>query len=399
MYCEKCGTMNDKNAQYCKRCGAKMKYSNNKNKGIKNLLKYLIILILIIIIIFIIYKIVNLNKSNVWFSDEATTTETAQSTELKKNNDEENDENNGNNNQNKKTETTTKSSYKTTIVDDNYYSNIKIENKEDVEELIEEDSVSQKDNTEEEIKEIEDEIINNYKVKAVNLGEIDLETAKGIEKVVEYIYVNYPTARSYLTNITINNTGISEDYVAAFGPAEFASSPEVGKYAIGNKTIVHLNSKYFLNVNYLESAMESSSNSGHFPKNANKYSSVIHEFGHYMMFLVTMKKYGLNDYTYIDENTMEKASEVLKDWCNNDSAVELLQEAYNNYTQKYNDNLTFDEFRASISGYAMAKDNDGEYIYHETVAEAFHDYYLNGDNAAKASIEIMNVLNKRLEEI
>ena len=44
----------------------------------------------------------------------------------------------------------------------------------------------------------------------------------------------------------------------------------------------------------------------------------------------------------------------------------------------------------------MQTDKSGKPIYHETVAEAFHDYYTNGQNSAKASIEIVQVLMQRV---
>ena len=62
------------------------------------------------------------------------------------------------------------------------------------------------------------------------------------------------------------------------------------------------------------------------------------------------------------------------------------------YDNNYGGNLSYDDFRASISKYAIAKDGTGAYIYDETIAEAFHDYYLNGDNAVLASKLIMEEL-------
>ena len=44
----------------------------------------------------------------------------------------------------------------------------------------------------------------------------------------------------------------------------------------------------------------------------------------------------------------------------------------------------------------MVKNNNGEYIYDETIAEAFHDYYINRDNAKEVSKEIVKVLKKYL---
>jgi hypothetical protein len=74
----------------------------------------------------------------------------------------------------------------------------------------------------------------------------------------------------------------------------------------------------------------------------------------------------------------------------------LLEEAYEEYLKVYGNNLTFLGFRESISKYAVAKDNTGSYIYDETIAEAFHDVYINGNNAKPASRMIMKVLNTKL---
>ena len=75
----------------------------------------------------------------------------------------------------------------------------------------------------------------------------------------------------------------------------------------------------------------------------------------------------------------------------------MIQEAYNNYKKDTNTSLTLDEWRATISSYAVAKDNSGDYIYDETIAEGFHDVYLNGDNAKDASKYVVDVLKKKLE--
>ena len=74
----------------------------------------------------------------------------------------------------------------------------------------------------------------------------------------------------------------------------------------------------------------------------------------------------------------------------------LIEEAYNNFIRDTGSNISFDNFRASISNYAMAKDGNGNYIYDETIAEAFHDFYLNGNNAKEASIYIFNTLKSKI---
>ena len=74
----------------------------------------------------------------------------------------------------------------------------------------------------------------------------------------------------------------------------------------------------------------------------------------------------------------------------------LLEEAFDEYVAKTGSSESFYEFRASISQYAISKDNNGLYIYDETIAEAFHDYYLNGSNAKPASLAIVEVLKSKI---
>ena len=76
----------------------------------------------------------------------------------------------------------------------------------------------------------------------------------------------------------------------------------------------------------------------------------------------------------------------------------MITEAYNNFKKEVGTTLNLDDWRATISSYAVAKDNSGNYIYDETVAEAFHDIYLNGDNAAQASKYVVAVLKEKLKK-
>ena len=77
----------------------------------------------------------------------------------------------------------------------------------------------------------------------------------------------------------------------------------------------------------------------------------------------------------------------------------MLDEAYNNYKKdNKTSTLSFDEWRGQISQYALAKDETGAYIYDETIAEAFHDVYLNGNNAVETSKYIVEVLKKYIEK-
>ena len=59
-----------------------------------------------------------------------------------------------------------------------------------------------------------------------------------------------------------------------------------------------------------------------------------------------------------------------------------------------NKKMDFNTWRRTISSYAVSRDEKGNYIYDETIAEAFHDYYLNGKRAKLASKEIIKVIRK-----
>lgn len=294
---------------------------------------------------------------------------------------------------------TRKGEYDTVIVYDNVYQGVKIKNKSDITNLIVEDSESQKVNCPSEIKSIEDEIIKKYGITAVNLCEMDLNFARELGNVIGKIYQEYPSARGYLSNLTIANSGgeISENTIAAFqGAFPFATSNSSSSYPWAIKTLLILNAKYFLNPDRLQLNANKNAATGWFPKGTTKYSTVAHELGHYLAFIATLKHYGLDSITLIDNKNVDKYYTMIKNHNNSTYAYEILNKAYKKYQQD-NGNLNFDAWRAMISKYAIAKDNSGNYIYHETIAEAFHDVYLNGNLAEVASQYIVQVLKSELE--
>ena len=87
---------------------------------------------------------------------------------------------------------------------------------------------------------------------------------------------------------------------------------------------------------------------------------------------------------------------AMKDFDTGDFSKELAMEAYELCKSENNINLGFDEWRGTISLYAVHKNNNGEYVYDETIAEAFHDVYLNKDNAKMASKYVIKVLKSKL---
>ena len=401
MYCGRCGKPNREGAIYCQHCGAKIIIPKQKEKS--GAAKFVIIGIILILTIILttIGIIAAINSDNVYFSDDDYDRVATRDKKKGFDYDDDDDDNSGvnpsggfSNSGNSGSSGTRKT--KTDIVVDHYYY-VDLPNAT-ADDLIVKDSVEQKGNTADEIKKIENEIINNYKVKAVNLGEMDVDTARGIANAFKYIYDNFPGARNMLSNISIGNMSMSQGEVLAyFQPKEFASAKSSASgYPKSVKTLMCLNSKYFLNPTKLKQCVEDSSKAGHFPKNVSQYAVVVHESGHFLTLVATMKKYGIESVNYLDAGSIQKFTKLLQDWNNCEEPLSILKEAYQNYQNKYHDNISFDEFRASISGYAMQTDSSGKPIYHETVAEAFHDYYTNGQNAAKASIEIVNVLKQRI---
>ena len=99
----------------------------------------------------------------------------------------------------------------------------------------------------------------------------------------------------------------------------------------------------------------------------------------------------------IDNNNIETFYDVYSDFDDGKYSLAMITEAYNNYKNEVGTTLDIDAWRGQISDYAVAKDNNGNYIYDETIAEAFHDVYLNGDNANIVSKYVVNVLKSKLE--
>jgi hypothetical protein len=228
---------------------------------------------------------------------------------------------------------------------------------------------------------------------------MDKEFAEELENVVKVIYNDYPMARGYLTNLSLANATLKEGYIAAFFPSfKFATSKDSSTYPWVMKTQILLNSSYFLNIERIEASVTEGSSSGHFPKNTTKYSPLAHEFGHYLSFIAMINNYDFDSMLLINEDNYNTFYDIVDDFSNGSFSLKMIEESYDNYKLETNTTMTLLEFRESISKYAVAKDNEGNYIYDETIAEAFHDYYLNKENAAPASKAIMKVLRKYLEK-
>lgn len=287
---------------------------------------------------------------------------------------------------------------KTSVVyDHQYFKMFTLYSEQDLNAVIRADSLKQKEGCSAAITNIENQIINNYGVVAVNLCEMDIEFANELKNVVAYVYNNYPTARHYLTNITLANVENTGSFIAAFMPIfTFVTSDTASGYPVGSKSQIILNAKYFLNTAKIENSASYGSQTGYFPPNATRSSTVAHEFGHYLSYVALLNYYNTSKLNYVTTGQAATLYKVYDDFNSGNFSRMLLEEAYDEYIKVYGRNMDFVQFRESISKYAISKDNTGSYIYDETVAEAFHDCYLNGSNAKPASRMIMKVLNTKL---
>ena len=288
----------------------------------------------------------------------------------------------------------TSTSETTAIVYDNQYLKQTVFNTiDDVYNLIDYDSDIQKKNCPAYSKINEDKIIANYRIRAVNFCEIDQDFASELVDVARFYYNKYPSARGYMTNLTIANVEQGVTYMAAFMPLfAVGTSNTTSGYPIAYKTQIILNAKYFVNAAKIENSVANGERTGYFPRGATRSSAVAHEFGHYISYVAMLNYYNTEGFTLTKQSQSERLYKVYNDFNAGDFSYKVIQEAYNNY----HGSKTFDEFRQSISLYAVAKSKSGSYIYDETIAEAFHDYYLNGDNAAEASLLIIKALENYL---
>lgn len=286
---------------------------------------------------------------------------------------------------------------KTSIIDDNYYIQY-VASEEEAYELLEKDSISQKTDNPEGITKIENDIINQLGIDTVNLKEMDEDFAQDLYEALLSLEKEYPSELDELNQLTLVNGPLFNAYMAYYMPANVLAynTRETMPYVFRKK--IALNSKYYLNREYFEKAMKTASSTGHFPDNANTKSLVIHEVGHFLSYKALLKEYNLKDSFYVD--TAKEYSvviDIIKDFSRGEFSHKMIKEAHQNYCSK-NSYISEYEFRSSISEYALAKNENNEYIYDETIAEAFHDYYLNGEDAAEASKEIVKVLNKYLRK-
>ena len=236
----------------------------------------------------------------------------------------------------------------------------------------------------------ENEIIEKYKLYSVNLCELSDEYLKQILKIYEYAEKEYPGIfdYAYATQILYDadtRYAISNNFsgaIALYGMIESFNGEEGSNNRLG----MLLNTNYFLNETYFEQIMKRNVNSKHFPSNATIYSPVIHELGHKLHFDLVFKKNNFDNFSIVDNKEYDNYVKVIQDISGKVTTTKIVEDAIKEvYNVSTVDDLA--KYTAEISNYAKSDPN-------EAIAEAVHDYYLNGKDAHKLSIGIVKVLKE-----
>lgn len=287
-----------------------------------------------------------------------------------------------------------------TLKNDNLYYNEKINNKEEAISFLIKDIESQEwqCSTNVDVGHLEYTLEHDYNIKIVSFCDMDTSEAEKITNVIKKIYALFPSIKGALTNISISNFNQKEDFVAYFQPMyEFVNSnQDISEFNKINKTQILLNSYYFLNNDILNDSISKIVPNNWYVKDATWQSTIAHELGHYISFYTLLKEEGLEDIIFVTKENIEKINKLLEKYDNNSHSLKIVNEALLNYQNKYNITISKEDYAKLISKYAASKTIKNELIADETIAEAIHDYYLHEEKASNASIEIINIIKKRL---
>ena len=245
---------------------------------------------------------------------------------------------------------------------------------------------------------MENDIENAYSIPNVSFCDISYDEAEKIKDVIDKMYFLFPNMKGALTNISITNAKTNSEYIAYFQPMfQFVNPNEdINYYNKVNKTQILLNSYYFLNENIMRDSVTSVVGENWYVKGATWESTIAHELGHYITFVIFLRENGFQNITFITKDNESKIDELLKIYEAGEFAQNIVSQALNNYNNKYKTNLDLDTFALTISKYAGVKNNDNVFLADETIAEAVHDFYLHGNNCMESSYEIVNIIKSRL---
>lgn len=370
MFCNKCGSRLEENAHFCTQCGNPINYGistnsslNVSNKKASQLWLNISIIVVSCLIFIAVYVCFN-KESLANYEAELITNNESTTEEIK---------------------------FGKTSVDASKYVDEYYDNETEYKQAVLDISNAEKEKCSKlSTLKYETEIMEKYNLYSVNLCELSDEYLEQILKIYEYTEKEYPGIfdYAYATQILYDadtRYAISNNFsgaIALYGMIESFN----GENGSNNRLGMLLNTDYFLNETYFNQLMIRNVKSNHFPDNANIYSPVIHELGHKLHFDLVFKKYNFDNFSIVENEEFDNYVRVIQDITGKITTTQIVKKAIENI---YNVNNIEDiaKYTIEISNYAKSDAN-------EAIAEAVHDYYLNGTEAHKLSIEIVKVLKE-----
>ena len=249
-----------------------------------------------------------------------------------------------------------------------------------------------------EVAKIEYELENKYNIPSVSFCDASYEVSLKIKNTIEEMYNLFPNIKGTLTNITITNANPKQEYIAYFQPLyQFVNiNEDIKLFNKVNKTQILLNSYYFLNDDMLKKDISAVVGENYYVNDATWESTIAHEFGHYISFIILLKEQGLPNITFETSKNYSKINNIIEIFNSETHSNNIVNEALQHFNTKYNLDYDINTFALSISKYAAKKNENDTLISDETIAEAVHDYYLHKSNMKPSSKEIIEVLKRRL---
>lgn len=234
--------------------------------------------------------------------------------------------------------------------------------------------------------EIQQKMQQEFGIEHVDLMEMDQEVAVSIYHAFSYMFQRYPILEDKITDVVVEE--IASGAVAVAEYVEVPSTQET-LYPIKMKQRVVLGEREFLNKERLTNLIRKSTAEGHWMEDTDMESIVVHELAHILLNVIRMERYSLEDFQCITEENGEAFSSYNIDVLsvNQTTAKEIVENAYEHLEGK--EELSLEEAKETISGYAVGEQEDGGTSYEETIAEAMADLYLHGEDATDFSKEIV----------
>ena len=291
--------------------------------------------------------------------------------------------------------------YNSSIIQtNNQYNNIYIGTLNDASNMIKKDFEEQKwqCSSNQDISLLEQTLEENYNIINISFCDMSKEEAEKIANTIKKVYDLFPNIKGALSNITITNANTKSEYIAYFQPSYQFVNPnnDISTYNKVNKTQILLNSYYFLNENIISNPIEEVIDKNWYVSGATWESTIAHELGHYITFKLLLKENNIDNIILVTKDNENQINNIINDFDSGNFALSIINNALNNYNTKYNKNISLEDFASSISSYAGYKDENNQILYNETIAEAIHDYYLNGNSCSQASYEIIKIITSKL---